>query len=307
MRVLGVSPQWNSSVARGINDAGQVVGGAIAGEDVRPVAFEDGGITDLGGSVVNFGEALAINNAAQVVGVADSRAFLFQNGATRFLDPPGGRYSRANSINDAGQVVGDARFDETSNIRAFLYEDGMMRDLGTLSGPQSYATDINEHGHVVGASETEGEFAPGFAVIHAFLYERGRMLDLGVPSGALASGASAMNDEGQVVGYAFKQVGESTIRRPFLYDDARMLYLDDLIPADSDWVLGDMNDINNDGWIVGTGFNAAGEERGILLTPLGDTGTTPNPIPLPPAAWTGLAVFGSIVARQVSRWRKPTQ
>lgn len=181
----------------------------------------------------------------------------------------------------------------------------MMRDLGTLSGPQSYATDINEHGQVVGASETEGEFAPGFAVIHAFLYERDRMLDLVVPAGALASGASAINDEGQVVGYAFKQVGESTTRRPFLCDDGRMLYLDDLIPADSGWVLRDMTDINNHGWIVGTGTNAAGEGRAILLTPVDDPG--PNPIPLPPAAWAGLGVFGSIVARQVSRWRKPTR
>jgi probable HAF family extracellular repeat protein len=117
----------------------------------------------------------------------------------------GGTSSYAYDINEAGQVVGLA--DTASGVpHAFLYTDtngnglsdpGEMVDLGTLGGTSSYAYGINEAGQVAGFSYTAS------GAIHAFIYtdangdgtsDPGEMLDLG------PGDAQAINSAGQVVG-----------------------------------------------------------------------------------------------------------
>src|SRR5262245_59554934 len=84
----------SSSLAYGINDAGQVVGEA----------------TTSGG----YGHA-----------------FLYQNGGMADLGTLGGTYSVANGINDVGQVVGDTYMSDGST-HVFLYQNGGMTDLNDL-------------------------------------------------------------------------------------------------------------------------------------------------------------------------------
>ena len=64
----------------------------------------------------------------------------------------GGTRSWARGMNEAGQVVGVA--DTTGNAaeHAFLYSNGTMQDLGTLGGAYSDAADVNEAGQVVGVA-----------------------------------------------------------------------------------------------------------------------------------------------------------
>ena len=95
-----------------------------------------------------------------------------------------------------------------------------MHDLGTLAG-FSCATDINDDGWVVGYAHTadvDSLRAPN-GYHHAFLYRDGVMEDLGtLPQGTVSS-AEAVNNTGQIVGYA--DVSGKGLRL-FLYDSTGM-------------------------------------------------------------------------------------
>ncbi len=75
-------------------------------------------------------------------------------------------------------------------------------DLGTLGGPRTDATDVNDKGHVVGQSETAG------GLRHAFLWRDGVLTDL-TPN-AWQSGATAINERGEIAGYVQLAEGQPT-------------------------------------------------------------------------------------------------
>ena len=67
-------------------------------------------------------------------------------------------------------------------------------DLGTLGGDESWAYGINDNGQIVGQSQKSS------SVYHAFLWESGTgMKDIYIP-GTSMTGASDINNAGQVVG-----------------------------------------------------------------------------------------------------------
>jgi probable HAF family extracellular repeat protein len=158
------------SVAKGINDAGQVVG-------YSPLS-----------------------------GHSQHHAFLYSDGVMRDLGTLGGFVSRAYAINNSGQVVGwswpaDPEFPYG---HAFLYSDGVMQDLGTLGGLSSEARDINNNGQVVGWATL-----PGDSTCQAFLYSDGVMINLNTfaPAGWHLEEAMAINDLGQIVGWGYNPAG----------------------------------------------------------------------------------------------------
>ena len=168
------------SAASGINDSGQVAGAAQ--KTSIPLQVGDGGIwggffwqdqvmRDLG---PDHGFGMAINASGQVVGSAGipddavAHAFLWQDGAVRYLDIPKGNLLRA--INASGQVVGGGCCyddDGASNpvgtdARALLWHDGILTDLNTLLPPDSGwvlvgATGINDSGQIVGSGYFNGQ------------------------------------------------------------------------------------------------------------------------------------------------------
>jgi probable HAF family extracellular repeat protein len=121
-----------------------------------------------------------------------------------------------------------------------------VEDLGTLGGSRSWASAINDSGQVVGYSYLAGDQNN-----HAFLYKDGKMTDLGTLGGT-SSEAKGINKSGQVVGSSVNSSGE---RRAFIYDSTNgMKDLNDLIPADSGWSIGEATAINTDGKIAATGW-----------------------------------------------------
>jgi probable HAF family extracellular repeat protein len=115
---------------------------------------------------------------------------------------PGLPDSRAHGINELGQVVGFSSFfdpETTDEIsKSFLYSGGVMTDLN-VPGTYSAAEDINDFGQIVGWMAANGQ--------RAYIYEDGVVTDLNtlIPpgSGLTIHAATAINNAGQIVGYAF--------------------------------------------------------------------------------------------------------
>jgi uncharacterized membrane protein len=104
------------------------------------------------------------------------------------------------------------------------------------------------------------------------LWDKGKMTDLGVlPTGNSSQGIG-INAWGEVVGgsdiFIPSQVDfgppGTYISHGFLYSNGQLQDLNDLIPANSVWVLGAASGINDRGEIVGTG-TINGETHGYLL------------------------------------------
>jgi len=174
-----------------------------------------------------------------------------------------GEWSVAEGINDADKVVGGSYTNDDGGwSHAFLYSGGQMSDLGTLGGSLSYANDINDADKVVGYSLMSDD-----AAAHAFLYSGGQMSDLGTLSGSEIN-ALDINGADEVVGIA--STSDAFTYHAFLYSDGVMRDLNSLIPADSGFELTSATAINDNGNIVGYGYNESRQQHAFLLTPYFD-------------------------------------
>jgi probable HAF family extracellular repeat protein len=196
--------------AHAMNEQGVVVGsstdldeGHTDSELVHAFVWSPGNPVDIGALGTesdNNSEAIALNDAGQVVGDSDidgssfQHAFLWtETDGMRDLGDLGGGYSRAIAVNTSGVVAGNSIL-ANGEQRAFVWIDGQgMRSLGSLGGGSSEASALGEDGTVVGNSLTaDGE-------THAFSWTPATgMVDLGSPGSR--SAAYDVNDHGVAVG-----------------------------------------------------------------------------------------------------------
>jgi probable HAF family extracellular repeat protein len=245
---LGATTIHDTSIAWGINDAGQVVGYGTTGianagyqattwTGTTPTAL---GPLPLGGH--SF--ALAINDSGQISGGENLTGFganpVMWNGSTTpiTLSNPSGLITGLGSgINNAGQIVGSAGNTDT---HAIIWNSGTPTDLSALNGNAGAANAINNLGQVAGLSYPNG--ISGLA--HATIWNGTTPTDLGT-LGAQTSVAASINDSGVVVGQsAVNQHGPGLA---FVWDGGPMTALPLLAGAAGSGAY----DVNNFGSIVG--------------------------------------------------------
>jgi probable HAF family extracellular repeat protein len=271
---------------------------------VHAVASPTYSVTDLGDK---YGSYLLDNNG-RLYGVA------WNGNGLQYSDGFGPTANRAYdevvqgmpvAVNAHGQVVsrtGAPLGGGQSTNRAVLTSPGSWTIFATLGGANAVPQNLNDAGQVVGNSDV----ASGQQ--HAFVSDAsGRLTDLGTLPGGRFSSATAINNAGQIVGYA--DTGKATGgandytggdlvlgAHAVVFAQGRVQDLGTL-GGSSSLAKG----INNAGTIVGTALTADGAQHAFMykngvMTDLGTLGTAPRGGPLESAA---LAVnnLGQIVGQ----------
>jgi probable HAF family extracellular repeat protein len=252
------------------------------------------------------GSAFSINNQGQVVGTHNflkslvpsvySGACLFDTSDTPWpLDRHlSDSISTAYTINDNGQIAGRVR--NASNVtHGFIFDPtggGANTDLGTLgSYSNSAAYSLNNSGQITGSAY----YTVYNSSTHTYTtYSRaclfdstggGNNIDLGSLDGYPNSGATSINDNGQIVGSVSNSLGTE---HACLFDPTgggNNIDLNTLINPSSGWILMSASDINNNGWIVGYGTIIGRQDYHAFLI-------VPEPATIILFTLGGLAVMG---------------
>jgi probable HAF family extracellular repeat protein len=202
----------SDSGAFGINNSGQITGISDASDLQQYPFLYDGTMHNLGtrgwGTAINAtGEVTGHILVLSVTGALVNHAFIYGGSMHDLGDVPGLNNSFGSAINASGWVTGDLTNSDGSVRHAFLF-NGQMNDLGTLPGfDLSSANGINGEGQIVGSGFNAGPIVD-VNQSHAFIYDsEDGMVDLNSlisPSSRwILSGASAINDSGQITGSGY--------------------------------------------------------------------------------------------------------
>jgi len=216
--VVKYTSSLGGTTSRGmaINNQGLVAGFSNLADGTRHAAlWKDGIITNLGtlggpGSTVPWP---GINNNGVVVGIS----------LTNEVDPLDEDWSC-----EAGGFI-PTTSPTTTNLacRGFWWENGMMHELPTLGGTHGFATEVNGKGQIVGWAENQVHDPTCVGVqqlqFHAVLWEpkKGTKQELPPLADDSASAATAINEQGQVVGISGRcdqSVGRFSALHAVLWD-----------------------------------------------------------------------------------------
>ena len=269
-----------STLARGINDAGVVVGEASGGGMTATAVRWTAGIGEALGAFGESTRAWDVSNTGAVVGdtpvdALTTDAFIYTDaeGAALLVSPE--RTSHAYDINDIGHATGAMTFGNSFHV--FRYRPGNgIEDLGVLPDyPFSFGKAINISGQIAGSATSASgnssrvfRFTDGIGMVNLGgvgesndvwgMNARGDFVGRGLPTSGPYLRAFLYTDEGGLRDF-------STLIDPAL--NLRMLYA---------------HDINDAGQIVGLAYEyVVGRWRAVRLTPtvpvgpLADLSVTP--------------------------------
>jgi probable HAF family extracellular repeat protein len=240
-----------------INNRGQVIGNGLTASGAQHAfIWSAGTITDLGTLGGKTATAIDLNDRGQIVGTSTTstgaeHAFLWQRGRIRDLGTIGNLYSRPVAIDARGDVVGFAHPSIFDPTHALLWRNGRIVDLGGFAARTKQAVATDGHGRVLvqafgprrafvwrNGRSVQVDRAPTDA--HAintlgqvvgrgpiarlgrqvpFIWQTGRAIALPTLDGVGPpfSGASALNDHGQIVGDSYTDVGGHTFDHAVLW------------------------------------------------------------------------------------------
>jgi probable HAF family extracellular repeat protein len=196
------------------------------------------------------------------------RMFVWHDGRKFVLPTLGGNNSASEEMNNRGQVAGYTETGKSDprcvapqvlSIQAVVWEkDGQVRRLPPLAGDAfAGAFGINDRGDVAGLSGVVCAQSLA-AAAHAVLWRDGRAINLGSLGGKMGNFPEAINNRGQVVGFA-DLPGDQT-NHAFLWQGGVMSDLGTL-PGDSSSAAFRIND---EGQVTGTSCDSSGNCRAFL-------------------------------------------
>lgn len=183
---------------RDINNAGEIVGWAMANNVFQGFLYRNGVMVSLGSLGGQGCQAHGINDAGQVVGAAatatgEEHAFIYTGGQMIDIGTLGGTRSSAAAINNSGLVTG---FSTASNgsYRLFTWQNGVRADAGHLGSTNCEVWDVNSGGTVIGLNQLITSQLIAFSWTAS-----GGLQPLGTFGGA-AGYPYRINDSGQIAG-----------------------------------------------------------------------------------------------------------
>jgi probable HAF family extracellular repeat protein len=262
-RVTIVGPA--NSRASDINNSGVVIGTypiGTGGTSIGSFINRGAGFVDLGTLGGRLAQVIAINDKGEVLGnrVSNSgqqRGFIYYHGKYRELGSTPSLPLTYIDINNAGYTLALGFIPIPGGLpqlRSFLRDpSGHLRNIGTLPGedPVTQAEALNNRNQIVGES---GPFIPPDPPLRAFLWTKGVLRDLG-DFGSTPNYAQAINDRGQVTGYATLPTGFHN-QKAFIWSNGRLIDIDRR-PA-SALPFSEGESINNLGHVVGSSNHLAG-------------------------------------------------
>jgi hypothetical protein len=182
------------TLARGLNDSGQVVGTYFTINNAGFGFYYDGSTYT---SLAQSTEPYDINNSGQIVGTINGHGFLYSGGTYTYFDAPGAFANNTFALgnNDSGQIVG---YDNApGGSQGFIYDHGTWTQIGAPSGYLGIEfTGINNSGEIVGFAKDHSTLEP-----QSFTYSNGTFAFLNDPNPPYGIEVNGISDSGQVVGY----------------------------------------------------------------------------------------------------------
>jgi probable HAF family extracellular repeat protein len=167
-------------------------------------------------------------------------------------------------INDAGVATGLDEFGFAVRVQS-----GLIESLGALPSPFNQASEglaINNAADENNADDIVGYSSHIFPLPYdsrACVWSHGKVTDLGSLPGVTGTYASAINNKRQIVGGG----GTYPNDEAFLWQNQTMHDLNDLVPQSSGVHLFWASDINENGSIAASGYDAGGQVHAYLLVP----------------------------------------
>jgi probable HAF family extracellular repeat protein len=201
--------------------------------------------------------------------------FKWEHGVMTPLPTLGGTHGFATGSNNLGEITGWAEntvhdptcvLPQVLQFRAVVWgpANGQIRELPPLPGDTvTAATAINDLGQVVGISGICDQAAGRFSAIHNVLWEDGKPIDIGDLGGVAWNTPMALNERGDVVGFANASAadGGNLNPRAFLWIEGQGIRSLGALPGD---VSSQATGINEQRQVVGQSCDADDNCRAFI-------------------------------------------
>lgn len=207
---------------------------------------------------VNNSGTFEISNSGEIAAHISTTPYLneatfFQNNTPTTLTSLGGSSSYGFGLNDNNIVVGHYRDSTSGYSKPYYYQNNQMINIPIFTGGNNgFAKDINSAGIVVGHSN---HVSGNDAYVKAFSYNINTetLTELGT-FGGIQSYAQAINENGQITGYAEYKVGIMEYDHAFIYDNGVMHDIGTL-PGNNESQGADINEIGHVAGLASVGTN----------------------------------------------------